>query len=360
MVIRQVPKTEVENASVRVLGLAPAHFKTATQEVLAAAVRRAASFLCPCSRTVLRRSVYESLKPIDAALEVESIEEAIEKLIVYGDFQEFRSSDAVSGEFEVFAAPPAYVLRASGTVFLLGIVPDRPSVLPPELEQRIQYTGYLRRLESSGGENLRIELERLGLREIPLAQWTKAPPEESASAYRSRYNTQLADASRSGDIEGLMVLNPDTPVTFYKRRWQEPGGLTGRFVGRRPRRYGAMLWCYVELHEGVPQKVLDLPILKTDDKAYDEAWRLQAAIDAERGHSQQFEVARDEPPGTAIMSFFSPIPGWAQRRLDAVATRATVSGALFAYSLSDRDLVEEMRFLEKTLWLACRQNPRQG
>lgn len=358
MVIRQVSRADVEKESLRVLGLDPALFNTAMPEVLAAAVRRAAAFLCPCTRPVLRSAVFESLKTIDAALEGDSIEEAIEGLIVYGDLHEFQSSDTVNPQFEVFSAPPAYVTRTSGPVFLLGSVPDRPSVLPPEFERRIQHTGYLRRLDPYEGENLRVELERLGLREIPLAQWTKAPSEEAASLYVSRYNARLANAGRSGEIEGLTVLNPETSVAFYRRRWQEPRGLTGRFIGRRPQRFGAMLWCYVELSAGAPQRMLDLPIFETGGEAYDEAWRLQAAIDAQRGHPQQCGVGTGQQPGMSLMSFFAPIPRWAQRRLDAVGTRAEMPGTLFAYCLPDRDCSEEVRFLEKTLWLRRHENPR--
>src|SRR5262249_50721053 len=154
----------------------------------------------------------------------------------------------------------AYLSAPSGVIFLLGVVPDRSSPLPVELERRIESVAYIRQLAPRPTENLPSELQRLGLREVSLEDWAKSPPKESASLYLSRFDERLATTGLAGEIPDLVILNPETPVHFYKRRWTDPRSMTGRFVGRRPQRYGADLWCYVELDGGRPQRLLDLPV----------------------------------------------------------------------------------------------------
>jgi hypothetical protein len=82
----------------------------------------------------------------------------------------------------------------------------------------------------------------------------------------------------------------------------------------------------------------------------DEAWYLQSAIDAELGKRQEYRV-RGGSGDLVILDFFSPLPSWARRRLDAIGNPSTAERSLFSYSLHRRELPEESRFLQEWLWM---------
>ena len=146
------------------------------------------------------------------------------------------------------------------------------------------------------------------------------------------------------------MISPERDVRFYPGRWVEPEGLSGVFVGRRSQSYGASVWCAVELKDGCPVHALDFPGKKSPWRGCDEAWRLQASIDSRRGEAQVFEI-RDGPPGTRLFDFFSPVPMWVRRRLDAVGEPALPSRCLFSYKLREEEVAEESAFLEEFAWL---------
>ena len=356
MVVGLVSAAEVRLESLRALGLNPAAFSLTTPEAVSSALRWAAGFLCPCSRAALRQAVGDALAPLISAPIDDDIDDLLDALVAHGDLCEFQ--DPKEHAFLVHTVMPAYVQAPSGAIFLLGVVPDHTSPLPADLERRIECTGHIRRITPGPADDVPGELRRLGLREVSLADWTKSPPQEAASVYVNRFGARLAAATRAGEIPGLTILNPDTPVHFYRGRWITPGGLTGRFVGRRPQRYGAELWCYVELARGAPQRLVELPLAGTGERGCDEAWRLQAAIDADRGQRQQVALRPGRETGTVILACYGPLPQWARRRLDLLGCAATVPGALFAYLLSETDSRNEARFLEELMWVtASGDNP---
>jgi len=121
-------------------------------------------------------------------------------------------------------------------------------------------------------------------------------------------------------------------------------------VARRSQAYGAQLWCYVQLLNGNPERLIDFPIDGSRWRGCDEAWRLQMAIDAQRGEPQWFRV-RPGPGDMRVVEFFSPVPMWARRRWDAVGEPVPSSGCLFAYRMTETELAEELRFVRDVLWL---------
>ena len=127
------------------------------------------------------------------------------------------------------------------------------------------------------------------------------------------------------------------------------GGLIS--VGRRAQAYGADLWCYVEVDRGIPVRFVDLPLANSVWRGCDEAWRLQAAIDCERGTPQVFR-RRSGPKGTDVIDLFSPMPMWARRRWDAVGEPIESSGCLFSYKFRNGEVLEEVDFLKDKLWIA--------
>ncbi len=346
-------RSEVHAKKVAELGLDPGAFDLASQEALGAALRRTAGFLCPCSARTLISTVVESLEGlIEGGDPVRTrVEETLEALVSYGDLLESCEGAGGAGRVALFLAPPSFVLRDSGLALLLGAAPDHPSVLPRDLNERTEYRGHVRYLRRrNASENLRQELDGLGLLELSIASWLRAPEAVSQNQHKSRIDALLAALGPSGEIPGLSILDPSQPVMYYRNRWVRPDSRSGRFVARREQTYGADLWCYVELSSGVPNRLLDFPQLGSPYRGCDEAWRLQIAIDALNGNRQIFRI-EPAPENAKLFRLFSPVPIWARRRWDAIGELVPASGCLFAYRIPEPEVSEETRFLVDELWL---------
>jgi hypothetical protein len=353
--MRKLSVAEVHKQKIVELGLDPTALDLTSIEAIAAALRRAANFLCPCAAPTLVRSVVGPLRGLVDGLEEVKVlvEDTLDAVIAHGDILEYndveespwRGTSAL-----LYAAPAAFVARKSGAVILLGVASDQLSALPDDLEARIEYVNHLRRLSPFPGENLPDNLVQLGLIELSYTDWLRMPPVETAELYLLRLNRLLDAAQPSHDVPGLLLLDPERSVRYYRGRWVEPRSQSGRFVARRSQAYGAQLWCYVQLHNGNPERLIDLPISGSRWRGCDEAWWLQMAIDAKRGEPQRFRI-RSGPGNTSIMEFFSPVPMWARRRWDAVSEPVPSSGCLFAYRLAEAELAEELRFAREVLWL---------
>jgi hypothetical protein len=352
--LRRVAVEQVHAQKIRELGLDPEALDLTTPEGLAGALRRAASFLCPCSVPTLVHSVVRPLRglvsDIDKAKEL--VEETLEAMIAHGDVieQPEVQEGVPSTRVLLYAAPASFVARQSGVVVLLGVAADQLSPLPAELERRIEFLGHVRRLSpSTENEDLRSELRELGLIELTSDTWLKGPKPGTASQLVAAIDRALDGVSPSRDIPGLLLLEPTKPVRYYPGRWTEPKSQTGRFVARRQQAYGADLWCYVQLINGQPERMIDLPQRGSCWRGCDEAWHLQMAIDALRGSPQHFRIA---PSGDAVvLEFFSPVPAWARRRWDAIGEPVPSAGSLFAYRIQKVEIEEERRFTREALWL---------
>lgn len=353
--MRRVAAAEVHAQKVAELGLDPSALDLASTEAIAGALRRMASVLCPCAALTLVRSVVRPLRDlvddIDAVRGL--VEETLEAMIAHGDILEQRDVEEDSGSGAttlLYAAPASFVARESGAVFLLGVAADQLSALPDEIEDRVEYVGHVRRLSPLSGEDLRVELGQLGLVEFSYDRWLKAPRSESPAQHLSGADGLLDGVQPSRDVPGLLLLDPERSVRFYRGRWVEVRSQTGRFVGRRSQAYGAPLWSYVQLRNGSPERLIDFPVAGSRWRGCDEAWRLQMAIDATRGEPQRFRMRRG-PGETQVIEFFSPVPMWARRRWDAVGEPVPSSGCLFAYKLPKAECAEEVRFVRDELWL---------
>jgi len=352
--MKRLTAEQVHAQKIRELGLDPDALDLTTPEGLAGALRRAASYLCPCSAATLVRAVVRPLRGLVPDLDKakELVEETLEAMVSHGDVleQPEMQEGAPSARVLLYAAPASFVVRQSGLVVLLGLAADQLSPLPSELERRIQYLGHVRRLSpSSGNEDLRSELRQLGLLELTSEAWLKGPKPGSASQLVAAIDRALDGVAPSRDIPGLSLLDPTKPVRYYRGRWTEPKAQTGRFVARREQAYGADLWCYVQLTNGQPERMIDLPQRGSRWRGCDEAWHLQMAIDAQRGSPQRFRVM---PSGDAVvLEFFSPAPAWARRRWDALGEPVPSSGSLFAYRIPKAEIDEERRFAREALWL---------
>lgn len=324
--------------------------------LLACTLRRAAAFRCPCpARTLLEDSEHalEGLFPGEPALR-DALEEVLESLIIFGDLVEGESEENSRRTRQLYGAPLSYVRHGSGIIFLLGIFVDGVPPFTEELKQLLHHRDHLRILAAPTGRGQEVvdELKACGYYETALAQWLRTPKIESAASWKQRYDVLLGRAATCGELTGLEILDPAGDRRYYRGRWVEPARRSGRFVGRRPQRWGADLWIYVEVKNGTPVRFVDLPALSNRWRGCDEAWHLQAALDAVQGRAQVLGI---EPlPGTTDLRlrFYSPLPLWANRRLDCFGQRASMKGCLFAYQLSEAAAKEEIAFMTQAMWLA--------
>lgn len=330
---------------------------------LAAALRRAAAFMCPCPPRSLTRAVATGLRglvPPERPLE-EQIEEVLGSLIAYGDVLELWIEDEPGGMRRrlLYAAPPAFARHPSGVLYLVGLAADESVKLPEQLYGLVEANGVARRIKAPT-EGAVDALRALGFVELPDSIWLWCPEPETASRHVERYNRLLDQASPVTSDPTLEILDPERPVRYYQGRWTAPRSIhTGRYVARRPQTYGAPLWSFVELEAGRPTRLIDLPAfgkhipaeVRPYCRACDQAWQLQAAIDAERGEAAWFR-RRSDASGNMLIDLVAPPPAWLERRWTVLGRRAPRSkGALVSFELPDAVADHEISFASNRLWL---------
>ena len=354
--MRKINLNELESYNLESLGLDSSEFSIISEEAISEALMRSASMLCPCPPETLIQSVSSPLQYLSSDKSFEqSINEVLNSLISVGsilELSEIGAETSLQPAILLYLQPKSFVVRASGTVFLIGVSLRELASLSEEIRNQTQVKSYLRYLNLQENVNIVATLKEMGFTEISYKSWIEAPMPITKKELINRLNTLLDAASYSGYIEKMTILNPDTPVGYYNGRWSEPKSQSGRFIARRPQAYGSSLWCYVELIEGESQKFIDFPLQGNKWRGCDEAWHLQMAIDADRGNPQQFEVEFDNTPNTAMLKFFSPVPMWARRRWEALGEPVDSKGCLFAYRFDRTELYEETQFANEQLWLS--------
>ncbi len=341
---------EVSASAVEALRLDGELLDLTTNEAIASALRRAAGLLCPCSGRTLVRAVMEPLRGVhtEEGL-VTVIEDTLEALVAHGDLLELHdvTQDDATGGF-LYAAPPGFVECDGDWVMLLGVAPDGMPFVTEDIEQAVEHVNHVRIIRD-GDADLRAHLAELGLISISQSAWLKAPQHQRAGDLIESMRARVDGSPRCGEVPGLRLLDPDTPVRYYRRRWTEPSRHTGQFVARRPQAYGADLWCFVEVEDGQAVRLVDLPTRQGTGRGCDEAWHLQAAIDHERGAPQVYRVRRG-PSGNELVDFFSPVPMWAQRRWATFGEPVPAQGCLFSFRFAAPDLGKEIAFARDRLW----------
>jgi hypothetical protein len=277
--------------------------------------------------------------------------ELLEQLISTGDLLELTESTVDHKVRLLYLGPPSFVERAPGQFLITGI---RPLAAPLVTSFVVNYVLHTRTvtLDSESGDR---QLRAAGLHKIGQAQWVGRPATLSAVEFVEMYRIRLSAARAAGAVEGLQIIDPARRPRYYRGRWRQPEKKdNGDFVGRRPQAYGADLWCAVRLNDGEPERLLDLPVDAAPNPARDDAWRLQAAIDAVSGRSLEYRVRSipNSTPLVSIVDFFSPLPTWAERYLELIGTAADKSrGALFSYGVEDSALVSLRSTLNEALWM---------
>ena len=353
MTIRELAPEEVVGYCRSYLGM-PAGPSELDDVLLAELLRYAAGIHCPCSRAALRSPLEESLSFLnpDSSNLADRLDRLTEDLIVVGDLLDLSNvatdDPDVRGTW-VFAAPPSFVVRRNGSIFLTGIVPDHASFLPEDLESRVTRSGAIRFIQGGSGEDLVEQLSTHGLIRMQEEAWLRSPKYCTPDQLIKRFENQLASQSTCGPITDLRILDHSTEVKYYRGRWCVPTSQTGTYLARRPQEFGAPQWCVAELFDGIPKRIVNLPPANYRWRGCDAAWHLQLAIDHCAGQPQQYR--RSATGGGARFDFFSPLPLWAQRRLMIFGEERSRHKSLFAYEVRNSEVENEEKYLQEHLWL---------
>lgn len=352
--ISRIESVEVLRQSRHALAL-PESLSPLDECLIAGLVRRAAAYVCPCSARTLVRAALDGLRgtePDEGTLEAQ-IEDAVDKALIAGDLLELSqvtTDDPAAKGTWLFAAPPSFLARPSGSVFLIGVSGDEPLSLPQALAARVEYDSHFRILRPQANEDLPQVLRDLGMVELSDQTWFRPPRQETASAMLSRFRSELSGLGAAGAVSELQILDADSNPAYYRGRWMAPKRHTGHFVARRPQAHGADIWGFALLEEGHLRKFLDFPRKHDRWRGADVAWHLQMAIDHERGAPQRYSL---RPLSTAVaIDFFSPLPLWAERRLAVIGRPTPKQACLLSYQLAEAELATEEAFLRTNLWLA--------
>ena len=352
MAVGRITKSRAGQIGVVSLSLDPTVLELSSTEALSELLRRVASFRCPTTqRDLLDVAVSMTRDFVDEPDLRDRLRELLREIVGTGDLLELPTPDGEG--ILVYLAVPSFVERGRDRFLLLGVRPHGAPLLEGEAMEDVEPEGHVRFLNLTGHPEPTAYLKDLGLRELGRGAWLKTPRAVEPQDFIAEFDSRL-DAAAPGTMElaGAALLDPAARVTFYKGRWRAPSESdTGRFVGRRPQAYGSDLWIYAELQAGSFTRVIDLPVLQDLSRGADEAWRLQAAVDHLGGNPQRLRL-EGKANDRSVLSVFSPLPSWAQRRLDMVGTPVPPrGGALMCYSIRQDEAPTEVAALRSLMWL---------
>lgn len=321
--------------------------------LLANFMRHACALYCPIPRGKLIQTTTKLLTPIFEnanSLHID-LESVLNGLFESGDLLEisrFISSDEkFSGDW-IFLAPPSYIQRSSGRIYICGIASDNASILPLSLVEKLQSIGPYRYLPTSCTETISL-LESVGLRNVPEHLWFVMPKRQSPDEFLEHALRKLSKAPPAGTLHGVRIFqNNKVKDLQYKDRWIYPHSESGHFVCRRPSVYGAENWSFAELHNGQVIRFIDLPWTGEKLRGCDAGWRLQLAIDSVNQHPATYQ--KEQYDDKVVVRFSFPIPLWAQRRFQAIDDHLNASP--FKRSFPLNEWPAEMNVIENDLWFA--------
>ncbi|RST52633.1 hypothetical protein [Variovorax sp. MHTC-1] len=345
------------------LHLRPSTFDGEVESTVAAVIRRLSGFMCPCPKTALASAAVRSLRldPETTAEIADQVDGSIEDLMIAGDLIELSKVVAVGAEDHLtwlFCAPPSFVKRADGRIYVFGVGPDDAVFLPGEILAQVHHLGATRYIDAPNAASLADVLPGLGLRQINEAAWLIPHQAEAPEKFLARMTKRLQQAGIKGHLPEISILRHATDVmSTYRQRWAKPQDETGIFVGRHPRPYGAPLWYLCEFQAGEVQRSLLLPLPDQAARACDVAWQTQLAIDAVRGYPALMR-SRADPDGEGVyLNVQFPLPMAARRRLVLLGGRrgrGDPSG--FSFWLPTSQLAQEVSFLKDHFWYVSQRN----
>lgn len=343
--MRQVDRIEVIEITRKKLGVPMNTAPEPDADFLAETLRRAAAMIAPARRASI---IHAALLPLDNLFTTGHVEYAaasdmLERLIAIGDLTELE----IDGAREIYLGTPQRVKINAHDTVLLGVRPHGAPLVEPSEGIR-----HVRGLRITSTETGAVSL----LPELSTTSWLAAPHSASAADVVAEFTSKLDAKGDSGSVPELNILDTASPVTHYANRWRAPRqDDTGTFIARRPKEFGARAWSFCALVDGVATKLLDLPAASRTASPRDEAWRLQAAIDATNGAPQLMTVAHDAS-GSAAVNFFGPVPAFALRFLETVAASVSASrGALITYDVPAGRIDSITQFVQDHLWMRIQE-----
>lgn len=328
-----------------------ATLEPASNALIAQSLRRSVFIAAPCSTRSTRSLVGAALAPLADSNEDldERIGRVLEDLIATGDVLEMRRENTDGSELVLRPAPPSFVRRSDGTIILLGVAGDE---ITPFVEGPVSFrSSGLRTISPGDPTACSLALLDLGLIELTPSMWMHSPTTTTANEFLQGWLARLPQTSHPEKVEELEILDPSTSPTFYNGRWRPVrDNDSGTYLARRPQKYGSKLWSLVEVKAGWVHRLVDVHSKDARIRDCDEAWRIQAAFDARAGAPQRVRVSREVD--SAVLSFFSPLPAWAVRRLTMIGDQFKPVGALLGFRIPIQNVEDEIRWLEETLWLA--------
>jgi len=322
-----------------------------SDEVISELIRLVSCSLCPCSKIKVQNTVIdliEELFPdgIDAEIRVKDI---LENLIILGDLLELPpiNDDALTSRNQVYLSPLKYVKINDDRILLLGV--DHNILdLPSEIRSKIKYE---KSLKIIGNDDLNI-FKEFDYTELSSNEWLRFEKYSSSQEYVNLINAKLESLPILPErLDGIRILDDKIGTNFYKSRWSELNRKhNGFFVGRRKVQYSSDLWCYMQVNDNFVQRFLDLPILDLHWRPFDEAWRLQMAIDYNNHAAQKYRIS-EVLNEVITIDFFSPIPGWAVRQLEVNGKKCEPNQCLFSYSINKVNIEKIEEFLKSNLWM---------
>jgi hypothetical protein len=322
------------------------------QALIAEVMRGIAGSMCPCPAHALRSATERALSPLEVLERLQDqVSDTFEDLVAVGDFLELADVLIDGAEAKprwMFCAPPSFIKRDSGHVYIVGVAPDDAVFLPSALRTRLHRRGALRYFEDPDGACLK-ELRDLGLREIRSNDWLVKQRAMSPEVFTAQYSQHLVTAGINGSLENAVILAGQSNGKTYRDRWVEPTNETGVFILRVPQLYGEPVWYYSRLKSGAVERSLLLPAIDHKERACDAAWRLQLAMDAQTGRPNSYKVQAAE--GGYLLTFSFPLPLQARRRLTIIGSRQAQPGYVTTFWIPESELSQEQRFLRESFWL---------
>lgn len=353
MTVSILNPTDCELVALNELGLGHTGADLVSVEGIAASLRRAASFLCPCPPRQIVDAVLEVLRPLRprADLRRGQVADVLDLLIAGGDLVELRQHQEMRTIRLIYLGPPTYVEKEPGRYLIAGVRPYGEPLVDLDSADVIHEAHT--RTVTLNPATAAAELSTRGLLRVSPDTWVGCPRAETAANLLTRVGDQVDSALSAGILSQLHIIDPAKPVKYYKGRWRDLAPADdGIFVGRREQAYGADLWCAVGVADGVPQQLLDFPIDDPVAPGRDEAWRFQAAVDAESGRPQQYRLRTIDGQSNVVFDFFSPLPGWAERRMQLVGIPINrQAGTLFSFQVPLEAVTSLREFLGETLWM---------
>jgi hypothetical protein len=314
-----------------------------------AVLRLAVNRLCPTGRDVLVGATITALRGLvpSQLCGPSDVDSDIDLLIASGDL--LIGNDVAAGKprAQVFQAPPMFVRRSGGSVFVIGGLPEQSSPFRAITRPR----GPFRELVPPPSEQ---ELADAGYTAYPIDVWMESPALRTPSDLVDKLDALLDATGNAGELIDLEVIDPTADRGFYRGRWTAPKTKTGRFLARRKRKWGGRGWGYADVTRGQAVRFRTFPAIDGRFRGCDETWWAICAMDALAGAPQPIEVREI---GDAVrLGFTLPLPMWAERRLLSVGTIADTRprGTLLAYDISVAEAEQEIDFLTTRLWMEPR------